>query len=84
MAGCRRTAVGREVKWWLPPALGPRHKNRTLADWKQRVRAAWPKVDLRLLTDTPSELPRQQLLAISIAVSLVTRDFSATRALLMN
>jgi len=43
---------------------------RALADWKQRVRTAWPKVDLRLLADTPGELPLQQLLTISVAVSL--------------
>ena len=43
---------------------------RVLADWKQRVRAAWQKVDLRLLADTPSELPREQELRISIAAML--------------
>jgi starch phosphorylase len=43
---------------------------RVLADWKQRVRAAWQKVDLRLLADTPSELPREQELRISVAAGL--------------
>jgi hypothetical protein len=32
---CRRTAVGRAVKWWLPGRyVGLQHKNRALAAWK--------------------------------------------------
>ena len=33
---CRRTALGRAVKWWLPSRpLGPHHKASGLADWKR-------------------------------------------------
>jgi glycogen phosphorylase len=43
---------------------------RALADWKQRVRQAWPKVSLRLVSDAPTELPRRQRLTIRVAASL--------------
>jgi glycogen phosphorylase len=43
---------------------------RTLADWKQRVRAAWPKVSLKLLSDTARDLPRGQRLRLRVAVTL--------------
>jgi len=33
---CRRTALGRAVKWWFPARLvGLHHKNDQLAAWKQ-------------------------------------------------
>ena len=33
---CRRTRMGRAVKWWLPARLvGLHHKNDALAVWKQ-------------------------------------------------
>jgi len=33
---CRRTAVGRGVKWWFPARLfGLHHKNAALAQWKR-------------------------------------------------
>jgi len=33
---CRRTALGRAVKWWLPARLfGLHHKNEVLASWKR-------------------------------------------------
>jgi glycogen phosphorylase len=41
-----------------------------LAEWKQRVRQAWPKVDLRPLTDPPPELPRREPLRVRVAASL--------------
>jgi len=32
---CRRTAVGRAVKWWFPARyFGLHHKNRALEEWK--------------------------------------------------
>lgn len=43
---------------------------RTLADWKQRVRAAWPKVSLKLLSDSTRDLPRGERLRLSVAVAL--------------
>jgi starch phosphorylase len=43
---------------------------RTLADWKQRVRAAWPKVSLKLVSDSARDLPRGERLRISVAVAL--------------
>jgi starch phosphorylase len=43
---------------------------RTLADWKQRVRAAWPKVSLKLLNDATRDLPRGERLRLSVAVAL--------------
>jgi starch phosphorylase len=41
-----------------------------LADWKQRVRQAWPKVALRPLTDPPPEMPRKETLSIRVAATL--------------
>jgi starch phosphorylase len=43
---------------------------RTLADWKQRVRQAWPKVSLRTLTDAPSDMPRGERLRVRVAAGL--------------
>jgi starch phosphorylase len=43
---------------------------RQLADWKQRVRQAWPRVDLRMLTPAPGELPRRERLRLRVAASL--------------
>ncbi|HXY76922.1 MAG TPA: alpha-glucan family phosphorylase [Steroidobacteraceae bacterium] len=43
---------------------------RTLADWKQRVRAAWPKVSLRLLSDSTRDLPRGERLRLRVAGGL--------------
>jgi len=43
---------------------------RALAEWKQRVRLAWPKVDLRLITAPPRELPRTERLRLRLAVGL--------------
>jgi starch phosphorylase len=41
-----------------------------LADWKQRVRQAWPKVSLLLLADAEPDLPRGEPLRLKIAASL--------------
>jgi hypothetical protein len=39
---CRRTAVGRAVKWWVPAQLiGLRHKNDAVAAWKQARDPGW-------------------------------------------
>jgi len=61
---------------------------RTLADWKQRVRAAWPKVSLKLLSDTARDLPRGERLRLRIAAALnglapadVRVEFAARRLL---
>jgi glycogen phosphorylase len=43
---------------------------RTLAEWKQRVRAAWPRVSLRLITDTARDLPRAERLRLRVAAGL--------------
>ncbi|MEJ1960225.1 MAG: alpha-glucan family phosphorylase [Gammaproteobacteria bacterium] len=43
---------------------------RTLADWKQRVRQAWPKVSLRMLADNPGELPRGERLRLRVVAGL--------------
>ena len=61
---------------------------RTLADWKQRVRAAWPKVSLKLLSDTSRDLPRGERLRLRVAAGLnglapadVQVEFAARRLL---
>ncbi|HEY6484740.1 MAG TPA: alpha-glucan family phosphorylase [Steroidobacteraceae bacterium] len=43
---------------------------RQLAEWKQRVRQAWPRVNLRLLEDSAPDLPRGQRLRIRVAAGL--------------
>jgi starch phosphorylase len=43
---------------------------RALADFKQRVRQAWPKVGLRLLTDGPPDMPRGERLRLRVAATL--------------
>jgi starch phosphorylase len=43
---------------------------RQLADWKQRVRAAWPRVSVRLISEPPAELPRGESLRLRVAASL--------------
>src|SRR5579862_6905536 len=61
---------------------------RTLADWKQRVRTAWPKVSLKPLVDAARDLPRGERLRLRIAAALnglapadVRVEFSAVRLL---
>jgi starch phosphorylase len=43
---------------------------RTLADWKQRVRQAWPKVSLKLLSDAARDLPRGERLRLRVAAGM--------------
>jgi glycogen phosphorylase len=43
---------------------------RQLAEWKQRVRQAWPKVSLRLLADAAPDLPRGERLRLKVAAGL--------------
>jgi len=43
---------------------------RQLADWKQRVRLAWPKVSLRLIEDAAPDVPRGQTLRLKVAAGL--------------
>jgi starch phosphorylase len=43
---------------------------RQLADWKQRVRQAWPKVSLRLVTDASPDVPRGERLRLKVAAGL--------------
>jgi glycogen phosphorylase len=43
---------------------------RTLAEWKQRVRAAWPKVSVKLLADAARDLPRGERLRLRVAAAL--------------
>jgi glycogen phosphorylase len=61
---------------------------RTLAEWKQRVRQAWPKVSLRLLNDAARDLPRGERLRLRVAAGLnglspadVRLEFAARRLL---
>jgi starch phosphorylase len=61
---------------------------RQLAEWKQRVRQAWPKVGMRLVSDAPAELPRGERLRLRVAANLnglqpadVRVEFMATRTL---
>ncbi len=61
---------------------------RTLAAWKERVRAAWPKVSLKLLSDTARDLPRGERLRLRVAAALnglapadVRVEFAARRLL---
>lgn len=43
---------------------------RTLAEWKHKVRELWPKVGLRLLAETPLNLPRRERLRLRVAATL--------------
>ena len=43
---------------------------RLLAEWKQRVRQAWPKVSLRPLTEPPPDMPRGERLRLRVAAGL--------------
>jgi len=43
---------------------------RALADWKQRVREAWPNVNMRLLADAPPDMPCGERLRLRVAASL--------------
>jgi starch phosphorylase len=43
---------------------------RALAEWKRRVRAAWPKVEIRELSAPARELPRSEPLRLRVAVAL--------------
>jgi starch phosphorylase len=43
---------------------------RALADWKQRVRQAWPRVVLRLLSDAPADMTRGERLRLRVAATL--------------
>ncbi len=43
---------------------------RTLAEWKQRVRAAWPKVSLKLLHEGAHDLPRGERLRLRVSAAL--------------
>ena len=57
---CRRTAIGRAVKWWFPAQrFGLHHKNRALEQWKLRqpegALQAWKRRQARAPTaDTPA------------------------------
>lgn len=61
---------------------------RLLAEWKQRVRQAWPKVSLRILIEAPADMPRGERLRLRVAVALnslkpadVCVEFAAQRTL---
>jgi glycogen phosphorylase len=61
---------------------------RALADWKQRVRTAWPKVSLKVLVDAARDLPRGERLRLRVAAALnglapadVRVEFGAQRLL---
>ncbi len=43
---------------------------RVLADWKQHVRSAWPRVGLKLLADAARDLPRGERLRLRVAAAL--------------
>ena len=50
-----------------------------LADWKQKVRQAWPRVSLRLLSDAPPDLPRGERLRLRVAANLCGLEPSDVR-----
>ncbi|MBS0379549.1 MAG: alpha-glucan family phosphorylase [Proteobacteria bacterium] len=61
---------------------------RALADWKQRVRAAWPRVTLKSLAEGARDLPRGERLRLRVAAGLngldpadVRLEFTARRLL---
>ena len=61
---------------------------RELAEWKQRVREAWPKVGLRALADPTTDLHRGEKLSLKVAAALnglhpadIRVEFVATRML---
>ena len=43
---------------------------RELAEWKQRVRQAWPRIGLKLLTDAARDLPRGERLRLRVGADL--------------
>ncbi|HEX4387100.1 MAG TPA: alpha-glucan family phosphorylase, partial [Steroidobacteraceae bacterium] len=43
---------------------------RTLADFRQRVRAVWPRVSLKLLSDSTRDLPRGERLRLRVAAGI--------------
>jgi len=43
---------------------------RTLAEWKQRVRSAWPRVNLKMLADGARDLPRGERVRVRVAAAL--------------
>jgi len=43
---------------------------RLLAEWKQRIRQAWPKVSMRVLSEPPADMPRGERLRLRAAVVL--------------
>jgi starch phosphorylase len=43
---------------------------RELAEWKQRVRQAWPRVGLRSLLDLPDDVPRGERVIMRVAATL--------------
>ncbi|MGH8228009.1 MAG: alpha-glucan family phosphorylase [Steroidobacteraceae bacterium] len=43
---------------------------KALAEWKRRVREAWPKVSLKMLSDAPAELPQRERLELRVAAAL--------------
>jgi glycogen phosphorylase len=43
---------------------------RTLADFRQRVRNAWPRVSLKLLSDATRDLPRGERLRLRVAAGI--------------
>ncbi len=43
---------------------------RQLADWKRRIRDAWPRVDLRLMEDASAEITREQKVRLRVAAHL--------------
>ena len=52
---------------------------RQLADWKQEVRLAWPKVGLRPIEEAPTELPQMGRLKARVAVVLNGLDPESVR-----
>jgi len=52
---------------------------RRLAEWKQRVRQAWSRIDLRLIEAASAEITRDQRLRAKVAVSLAERRAGGVR-----
>jgi starch phosphorylase len=73
----RRTVSDYARGVYLPAALQAQRLNehdhagaKALADWKQRARLAWPKLEIRALGPTTRDLPHAERLRLRVAVQL--------------
>ncbi len=58
---CRRTTVGRAVKWWFPARrFGIRHKNTRLEEWKRSQPPGAPEAWKRERDDGVDRMVKRQ------------------------